>query len=209
MEASKEAIALMEAGEHIEKLEADKALWMKTATRAISDQGKVEAQLALLMEAARNLCETFDHDLHDFPELTTLGELVLYDNLPARATELAEGARNPIYECDICEQEFTNDDGVICQQCNLAQETETRIGRIMERANKAEADRDRLAEEYNRLVKENDRSFRNYNRLAGENEKLREALKRYGKSMYNGGVARAALSPAPEQKKEARGENGR
>ena len=48
--------------EHLEcatVAEADKALWMKTATRAISDQGKAEAQLALLVDVCQQTLRLF------------------------------------------------------------------------------------------------------------------------------------------------------
>ena len=41
---------------------------------------------------------------------------------------------NPIYECDICQQEFTNDDGVICQSCNTNDERMKRYKVVEARA---------------------------------------------------------------------------
>lgn len=40
---------------------------------------------------------------------------------------LRDGINNLTYECDVCGQEFTNDDGVICQKCNTDDEREKQL----------------------------------------------------------------------------------
>ena len=57
-------------------------------------------------------------------------------------------ADNPIYECDVCGKEFTNDDGVICQKCNTDDERYKQIEMVVKRAEKAEGKNKQLQEAY-------------------------------------------------------------
>ncbi len=84
---------------------------------------------------------------------------------------------NPIYECDICAREFTNDDGVICQECNTNDERMKRYKVVKARAE----DLDKECKRYVQFLKTEQikRKALKWERsaLAAELEDVREELR--------------------------------
>ena len=114
----------------------------------------------------------------------------------ATIRELQARAENPIYECDVCEEEFTNDEGVICQKCNTHDERKIQWRIVMERAEKAEAEIGRLLDsgsaEVENLKVENKRLgqhvkdiFTINKTLLAERRQLRERAEKAEKALHD------------------------
>ncbi len=102
-----------------------------------------------------------------------------WDQIGATIRDLQAERDDPIYECDVCEGEFSNNEGVICQKCNTHDERTMQWGIVMERAEKAEAENFKLAAGQclvdGGLV--GDDGGTPYCTLKAENKRLKEMLK--------------------------------